>query len=322
MSTAPLSTEQRLLLAAAVAAPSVHNTQPWLFDVHDGGIDLLADPSRQLHGQDPDGRALIVSCGAALLNLRVAAEHLGYRPQVTLLPDEARPDLLAQVSLAGQHDHAGMATELFSAIDRRHTNRQPYEDRPVPRSVVDALVEAARQEGADLHVISDRQDRRRLVELIHEADLDHETNPVRIDEATKWTGVSDDRADGVPERALGPLPATTATPFRDLTLGRTIPGRSFAVFEADPTLAVLTTRRDDHEAWMVTGQALQRVLLVATVEGLVSTFANQPLEAPSLRWLVRDPDKPIGYAQMIMRIGFASPAPATPRRPIDDVVVS
>jgi len=125
-----------------------------------------------------------------------------------------------------------MATELFSAIDRRHTNRQPYEDRPVPRSVVDALVEAARQEGADLHVISDRQDRRRLVELIHEADLDHETNPVRIDEATKWTGVSDDRADGVPERALGPLPATTATPFRDLTLGRTIPGRSFAVFEA------------------------------------------------------------------------------------------
>ncbi|MFZ0324874.1 MAG: nitroreductase, partial [Actinomycetes bacterium] len=125
----------------------------------------------------------------------------------------------------------------------------------------------------------------------------------------------------VPEESLGPLPSTTDTPFRDLSLGRAIPGRSFAVFEKDPTLAVLTTRRDERADWMVTGQALQRVLLVATVEGLVSTFANQPLEEPSLRWLVRDPEQPIGYAQMIMRIGYAAPAPATPRRPLDDVII-
>ena len=82
--------------------------------------------------------------------------------------------------------------------------------------------EAARQEGADLHVISDRQDRRRLVELIHEADLDHETNPVRIDEATKWTGVRDDRADVVPERALCPLTDTTATPSSTSTPNRCV----------------------------------------------------------------------------------------------------
>ena len=314
--------EQRLLLTAAVAAPSVHNTQPWLFAVRDNRIDLIADTSRQLHGQDSDGRALTISCGAALLNLRVAAEHLGYQPEVQLLPDDGQPDLLARVVFGGQHTHAGMATELFTAIDLRRTNRQPYEDRPVPRSVLDALVEAARQEGAELHTLSDPQDRRRLVELIHEADLDQETNPVRLDEAARWTGVDSDRSDGVPTESLGPLPSTAATPFRDLTLGRSIPGRHFAVFEADPTLAVLTTRHDDRAAWLVTGQALERVLLVATVEGVVSTYANQPLEEPSLRWLVRDPDAPIGFAQMIMRLGYASPAPPTPRRPVDDVIVS
>ena len=45
-----------LLLRAAAAAPSVHNTQPWLLAPDDegsggtGGIDLYADPSRRLGG--------------------------------------------------------------------------------------------------------------------------------------------------------------------------------------------------------------------------------------------------------------------------------
>ncbi|MFZ0324277.1 MAG: nitroreductase, partial [Actinomycetes bacterium] len=197
--------EQRALVTAAVAAPSVHNTQPWLFGVHDDHLDLWADPSRQLLSQDPDARALTVSCGAALLNLRVAAEHLGYQPRVELLPDDETPDLLARVAFDGRSAHAGMAAALFEAIDKRHTNRLPYEDRPVPRSVLDALVEAASQEGADLHAISDRQDRRRLVEIIHEADLEQEIDRDRLEEAAHWAGVGSDRSDGVPEESLGPL---------------------------------------------------------------------------------------------------------------------
>ena len=69
----------RQLIAAAVAAPSVHNTQPWLFRVDDdAGPPVRRRQSRQLQAQDPDGRALLMSCGAALLNLRLAAEHLGH----------------------------------------------------------------------------------------------------------------------------------------------------------------------------------------------------------------------------------------------------
>ena len=126
----------------------------------------------------------------------------------------------------------------------------------------------------------------------------------------------------VPVSALGPIPESPSTPHRDLAGGRRIPGRGFAVFEQDPTLAVLTTPHDDVSAWINAGQALERVLLVATVEGLVATFANQPLEAPQLRWLVREPDRPIGFPQMILRLGYAPAAPATPRRPIEDVIAS
>jgi hypothetical protein len=185
--------------------------------------------------------------------------------------------------------------------------------------VLEALSEAASQEGAIFYPVTEAGERRRLVDLIHDADAT--TDPQVMAEAKEWTGVDDSRPDGVPTDALGPIPQSPATPHRDLAPGRVISGRGFAVFENDPTLAVLTTDRDDREHWVAAGQALQRVLLVATVEGLVATYANQPLEAPALRWLVRDPDQPIGFPQMLFRIGYAPAAPATPRRPVEDVII-
>jgi nitroreductase len=310
----------RQLITAAVAAPSVHNTQPWLFRVDHNRVHVLADPSRQLTAQDPQGRALLMSCGAALLNLRLAAEHYGHTATLTLFPNELDQMHVATVDLHGHVRPTAMADELFAAIPHRHTNRMPYEDRPVPPAVIEALTEAARQEGADFYAVNEPNERRRLVDLIHDADAAQD--PQVMAESRQWTGVEDSRADGVPAEALGPLPKDPGTPHRDLAPGRLISTRGFAVFEHDPTLAVLTTDADDRAAWVTAGQALQRVLLAATVEGLVATFANQPIEAPQLRWLVRDPDQPIGYPQMLFRLGYAPSAPATPRRPIEDVMLS
>ncbi len=310
----------RQLIAAAVAAPSVHNTQPWLFRIDRDRVHVLADPSRQLTAQDPEGRALLMSCGAALLNLRLAAEHYAHTGTVTMFPSDNDQWHIATVDLHGKVHPRAMVDELFAAIPNRHTNRMPYEDRPVPPAVIDALTEAARQENADLYAVNEPSERRRLVDLIHDADASQD--PQVMAESQKWTGVEDSRPDGVPTGSLGPIPKDPGTPHRDLAPGRLISGRGFAVFEHDPTLAVLTTNQDDRAAWVTAGQALQRVLLAATVEGLVATFANQPLEAPQLRWLVRDPDQPIGYPQMLFRLGYAPAAPSTPRRPIEDVILS
>src|SRR5690348_7050616 len=79
------------LVASAVWAPSVHNTQPWYFTAAGQEISLYADDSRMLPAADPSGREMMISCGASLFTARLALRALGWIPQVRVLPDPANP---------------------------------------------------------------------------------------------------------------------------------------------------------------------------------------------------------------------------------------
>jgi len=311
--------EQATLLGAAVAAPSLLNTQPWRFTLGPDTVAVRADPARQLRASDPAGRWLLLSCGAALLNLRVAAEHLGRMPSVRLLPDQADPRLLAVVHLGGRSAPAGMASAMFDAIPARHTNRFPFEDRALPPAVTTALVEAAALEGAQLTLLTDPAERARVTDLVAVANADADLDTAAAAEAARWAGVDPQRRDGVPGWALGPVPRDPRAAVRDLRRGAPVQGRPTAAFERAAALGVLSTARDDPTAWLRAGQALQRVLLVATVQGVVASFLNQPLEVPALRFLVRNPEHGVGYPQMLMRLGYGTVTPATPRRSLRQV---
>jgi len=80
----------------------VNNTQPWRFTVTGQAIDLYADADRQLL-EDPAGREMIISCGAALFGLRLAVRSLGYRPEVDLFPEPGQGQLLAGYGRAVRH---------------------------------------------------------------------------------------------------------------------------------------------------------------------------------------------------------------------------
>ncbi len=54
-------------LAAAVAAPSAHNTQPWRFRLLRETLDLIADRTRALPANDPYDRELTISCGRGVV---------------------------------------------------------------------------------------------------------------------------------------------------------------------------------------------------------------------------------------------------------------
>jgi nitroreductase len=304
------------LLAAATAAPSMHNTQPWRFKVSQDTIELHADPERVLPVIDPAGRGVYLACGAALLNLRLAAAVAGREPVVQLLPYPDQPLLLATVRLAGPHRAGPVECELHAAITRRHTNRGPFSGRPVPPGVAAELADAARAEGAILHIL-DRNETARVLYLIRDAERDWLADPAYRAELARWVGGARDR-DGIPDSSLGPRSPGLSAPVREFTPGRPRPA-GHAWFEEHPQLAVLSTRFGGRAHWLLAGQALQRVLLAATTREIAACPLTQPLETADA-WLVRDPRSGREEPQMILRLGYGLPVPPTPRRPVPEVL--
>lgn len=87
----------RTALTLAGRAPSIHNTQPWRWRVGGAGLEFYCEPHRQLENTDPDGRDLMISCGAALHHCVVALAALGWKAMVHRLPDPDDAGYLAAV---------------------------------------------------------------------------------------------------------------------------------------------------------------------------------------------------------------------------------
>lgn len=317
----PVATELgiRRLLTAAGQAPSVLNTQPWRFRIVRGEYaELYGDRDRTLSVSDPRGRSLHVSCGAALFNLRLAARVAGHRPLVWLLPDpEGRHDLLAAVRMVELGPPTAAERDLYEQIGRRRTNRQPFDRRHVPDQVMSELRTAAASEGARLVPLG-RGATAELLDYVTIAEdgllADHDY----LAELAAWT-MRGAYADGIPAYAFGPRSADDPSPVRDL--GAAHPGRPSACFEPHPRLAVLTTPGDRRVDWLRAGQALQRMLLVATAHGVSASFLNQPLDLRDMRRR-RDPYHRRGHAQMIIRFGYGPAVARAPRRPPAELMTS
>jgi len=98
-------------------------------------------------------------------------------------------------------------------------------------------------------------------------------------------------------------------------LGRAAKDRQLAA--GSPLLAVLGTERDDVPSWLAAGVALQHVLLGACVTGMQASFLNQPIEVPSLRPGIQGLVSKTGFPQLVLRLGYGTPSPPTPRRALE-----
>ncbi|MFJ9535859.1 Acg family FMN-binding oxidoreductase [Streptomyces sp. NPDC101225] len=312
----------RRLVRAAVAAPSVHNTQPWLFTHRDGALDLYADGGRRLPLGDPDGREQLISCGAALFNARVAMRRLGHRPVVRLLPEPRDPARLARAGWGPYAPPSAGENLMYRALWQRHTHRGPFRTTPLPPPLVAELRAHARAEGAELYPVRAPYARRHLAELVRAAEAVQRGDPARRAELAHWTRPGRDGSpDGVPLASCDGRPDRTGLVGRDfLRVTGAVPAVPAVWPAATGLVIVLATARDTREDWLRAGQALQRVLLHATVRWAEAAFHTQPLEVPWLREQVRTTITRGEFPQMILRLGHVPRGQATPRRPADAVL--
>lgn len=308
------------MIASAAAAPSLHNSQPWRFRLSGDTIELYADPARILTVADPTGRETQIACGAALLNLRLAIATHGREPEVTLLPGRGNGEPFATVRIAGPRRVSMEDRALHFAIPWRHANRGPFENRSIPDWLRMQLEEAARAEGAEL-VFPRVTETERILDLVAEAEERLTNDPAYRRELEQWVTADPTRRDGVPDTNIGLTSAGSAVPLRNFAPGASPRARRVATFESPVRLAVLQTQVDAPVDRLRAGQALQRVLLAATLHDLSAGFLTQPLEDTELRRAVHGPGQRADRPQMIMRLGYARRAVrAAPRRDVDDIL--
>ncbi|GAA2437641.1 hypothetical protein GCM10010191_60670 [Actinomadura vinacea] len=319
----------RLAVETAVWAPSVHNTQPWAFAVSGSRISLRADADRRLAVADPAGREMLISCGAALFTLRIAIRALGFEPEVSVLPDPDRPHLLADVRLGARVSGDDQAPRLYDAVRRRRTHRGAFRAAEIRPSLPDALKLEAEQEGARLIRAVEEHTQQALAGLTQAAGHLQRLDPAYAAEEARWAPrPGSRRTDGVHETAYPGSPPHTHPDFPGRDFAR---GHGWGVHDGPETegpplvtglVMLVTTPADTPRDWIRAGQALQRMLLRATVEEeLAAAFHTQALEVPELREFIRARFCNGQYPQMLLRLGVPEgPELTTVRRPVDEVI--
>jgi nitroreductase len=316
----------RFALRYAILAPSGHNGQPWCFHIDRGVLQVRADRTRALPTIDPHDRELLISCAATAHITQLVLERFGYRPAVRLRPDASDADLLATIE-PGPPGPQPARHHLFDAIVNRHSNRHPYQTRPVPADVLARLFTAAVSHDVWLHPVTDRAAIAATADLIAQGDRIKWSEAVfRHELAERIIPNRGPRRDGMPGYAFGipgPLAYLAPTVVRHVDLGRTRAAADRKLALATPMLAIIGVDRDEPDAWMTVGQAMSHILLQATADGLATSFLSQAIEVPELRSRLAALLHLDGHPQLLLRLGYPRrPARPAPRRPLADVLTT
>jgi hypothetical protein len=262
----------------------------------------------------------MLSCGATLHHLAVAVGAEGWHAEIHRFPAVAVPTKLASIDFTSQPSTPALR-ELAQAIADRRSDRRPMSSWPVPVHHADLLASRAAEHGAvartfdasELAVwnaLARRASRRRAL-------------PEYRSELYEWTHRQESRRDGVPPANRVPLDESEATRVNRFAPGD-LPLAPRASDDPQPLSLLVATSSDDALAQLRAGEAMSAVLLEATRLGLATAIDSQVLEMDSTRSVVEDRLLHGSLTpQVLLTIGWpssADPLPATPRRPVRDVL--
>jgi nitroreductase len=319
----PLSARRatRELIRFATLAANSHNSQPWLFNPTNVGIDIAPDFRRRLPAVDPDNHHLFASLGCAAENLAIAAADQGRGGELVFAPANGG-------AVSFRFGTRGLsAPAMLDAIPKRQSTRGDYDGRSVNVDDLATLAQAGALPGVDLILITDRRQIDQVSDLVVSANTAQMDDPKFVRELKAWLRFNPRRA---METGDGLFAASSGNPILPDWLGPLMFDVAFKAarenekyarqIASSAGIAVFAAQENDAEHWVLAGRACQRFALQATALGIKSAFINQPVEVarfrPELTALIGLPGR---RPDIVMRFGYGPALPYSSRRPVDSL---
>lgn len=296
-----------MLLALAVRAPSTHNSQPWLFHIDGKEISIFRDNSRLLPEADKDGRDILISIGACLEHLLIAARYYGMLESVTIgdLDDNKAP--VAIVALHESTNTDQSLAPLVAAIEKRFNARGPFLQKEISEKILATLSENDNSMASSFF-LTQKQDVAKFAELTARGMRHvHQIKNFRAEIARWMHNNYSSKKIGIPGYSmLAPGVISLFLPWliKTFNCGKILAFLNTKSITSAPLVVVLATPKDDRAAWLATGQRFTQIALRATAEGLRPSIFVASIEIPELRTELQTHLKTTLFPQFTFAVGF------------------
>lgn len=308
-----VSDQLSFLVRFAVLAPSSHNSQPWKFEVGENQIIIRPDMRRALPKSDANHRQLFISLGCAIENLILAADYYGFNTQVNYQDDGAMI-LLQRTRQEPSQDK----NHLVFAIPRRHTNRNPYDNR-IPDEQFTAWIKTLVTDEIHIDCIMDKEQKNKIADIVVAAGIAAMDDRGFREELSCYVKSDITKADiGMPGFGFGmPLPVSLIASFilKRFNMNKLSRKQDEKLLkEYTPLMVVISTKEDSMKDWIQAGQMYERIVLTAEKNNIKTA----PMAAAiQIGEFYRQLQKTLNISfrpQVFFRLGYASrPTPHSPR---------
>jgi hypothetical protein len=251
-------------------APSVHNTQPWNFEISGATLTITPDRSRNLPVADARDHGLWIAIGACTENIVQAASHFDIKTTVRVASGVVTITFKKSV---GEPDSG-----LLSAIPQRHSNKLPYTGTAI-KGVLSHIASKANLYDTKLKLVA-RDGLKQIIDIHLPAAEAAAGNPNFVRELVRWMRVNNTGSyDGMPGFVIGNSPVKSM-------VGKMLFKAKPAVFKkaaaadrqllaSSSAVAIFCIKEDTELAWINCGRAAENFWLHITKKELVA----QPLTA-------------------------------------------
>ena len=157
------------IVKAGIQAPSGDNVQPWKFSYEKDQICLYLNEKADTSFFNVEQLASIISCGAVVENMRLAASRFNFVTTINYDSGETDDNKIAVLSFT--RNSSGKEDPLTDFIWKRKTNRKLFKKDPVSHSLICELKDSIKDvTGTHVHFITDPTKLKRIAFLVSQAD--------------------------------------------------------------------------------------------------------------------------------------------------------